>query len=256
MQLVVLGSGTSVPHPARAASGYWLETGDDDGKLLLDVGSDSPHRLAQEGLDWPNLDAIWISHYHWDHMAGLLPLLFGMKWAPQTMNRTKQLRIYGGPGLRQVLEGINNANNFKLHEQRFPVEITEVTSGEEFQPVTGITARVLSTPHTNESLAIRLTSGNRKSLVYTADTGFCEELIPFSKRATVLLMECSFRKEKPVKTHLELSDAINIATGAAPDMLVLTHLYPEWDEVDLEAEARLLWQGKTIQATDGLRVNI
>jgi ribonuclease BN (tRNA processing enzyme) len=69
-------------------------------------------------------------------------------------------------------------------------------------------------------------------------------------------MECSFRKEKPVQTHLELSDAMKIATGAAPDMLVLTHLYPEWDEVDLEAEARLLWQGKTIQATDGLRVNI
>jgi ribonuclease BN (tRNA processing enzyme) len=256
MQLVVLGSGTSVPHPARAASGYWLDAGDDESKLLLDVGSDTPHRLAQEQLDWPNLDAIWISHYHWDHMAGLLPLLFGMKWAPQTMNRTKQLRIYGGPGLRQILEAINTANNFQLSGQKFPVEITEVTSGQEFQLVSGFTARVLSTPHTNESLAIRLTSKNSKSLVYTADTGYCEELIAFSQGATVLLMECSFRKGKPVQTHLELSDAVNIAAGAAPDTLVLTHLYPEWDEVDLESEARSLWQGKTIQATDGLRLII
>jgi ribonuclease BN (tRNA processing enzyme) len=256
MQLVVLGSGTSVPHPARAASGYWLDVDNDDSKLLLDVSSDTPHRLAQEKLDWPNLDAIWISHYHWDHMAGLIALLFGMKWAPQTMNRTKRLRIYGGPGLRQVLEGINKANNFQLIGQSFPVEINEVTSGEEFQLVAGLTAKVLSTPHTSESLAIRLTSEDRKSLVYTSDTGFCEELISFAKRATVLLMECSFRKNKPVQTHLELSDAMNIAAGAAPDTLVLTHLYPEWDEVDLEAEARALWQGKTIQATDGLRLVI
>ena len=27
--------------------------------------------MAQEGLDWPNLDAIWISHFHLDHVIGL-----------------------------------------------------------------------------------------------------------------------------------------------------------------------------------------
>jgi ribonuclease BN (tRNA processing enzyme) len=254
MELVVIGSGTSVPHPARAASGYWLDTGDD--KLLLDVGSDTPHRLAQEQLDWPNLDAIWISHFHWDHMAGLPPLLFGMKWAPQTSNRRKPLRVYGGPGLRQVLEGINTANNFQLCGQQFAVEITEVEPGDEFQCAPSLTARSFSTPHTKESSAIRLMGRDDKSLVYTSDTGFSEDLISFSKGASVLLMECSFRINKPVETHLELADALRIAAGAAPDTLVLTHLYPEWDEFDLETEARSLWQGKTIRATDGLRLTI
>jgi ribonuclease BN (tRNA processing enzyme) len=69
-------------------------------------------------------------------------------------------------------------------------------------------------------------------------------------------MECSYRADKPVETHLELAEAIRIAAGATPDTLVLTHLYPEWDEVDLVAEARTLWRGKTIQATDGLRMII
>jgi ribonuclease BN (tRNA processing enzyme) len=256
MQLVVLGSGTSVPHPSRAASGYWLDTGNDGSKLLLDAGSDTLHRLAQEQLDWPNLDAIWISHYHWDHMAGLPPLLFGMKWAPQTQTRTKPLRIYGGPGLGQVLEAINTANNFQLRDQKFPVEIKEVDSGEEFQCVSELSARTLSTPHTPESSAIRLTERNNRSLVYTSDTGFSEDLISFSQDTSVLLMECSFRKNKPVETHLELSDAMEIAQRAAPKVLVLTHLYPEWDQVDLVAEAQSLWPGKTIRATDGLRLII
>jgi len=256
MQLVVLGSGTSVPHPARTASGYWLETGNDGSKLLLDAGSDTPHRLAQEELDWPNLDAIWISHHHWDHLAGLPPLLFGMKWAPQTMNRTKPLRIFGGPGLRQVLDGINTANSFQLCGQRFPVEIKEVEPGEEFQCVPGLSAQTMATPHTRGSLAIRLTGTDDKSLVYTSDTGFSEDLMSFSRGASVLLMECSFRIDKPVMTHLNLSEAIRIAADAAPDTLVLTHLYPEWDEVDLVAEARSLWPGKTIRATDGLRLII
>jgi len=43
---------------------------------------------------------------------------------------------------------------------------------------------------------------------------------------------------------------------AEPRKVVLTHLYPEWDGVDLEGEARKLWPGKTIGAHDGLRIEI
>lgn len=74
MKLVVLGSGTSVPHPQRAASSFYLETA--SGKLLLDAGADAAHRMAKENLPWTELDAIWISHFHLDHIGGLAPYLF------------------------------------------------------------------------------------------------------------------------------------------------------------------------------------
>jgi ribonuclease BN (tRNA processing enzyme) len=69
-------------------------------------------------------------------------------------------------------------------------------------------------------------------------------------------MECSFRRNKPVQKHLELTDAMQIAEKCNPGRVVLTHLYPEWDGVDLEAEARALWSGETIAAFDGLRLEI
>jgi ribonuclease BN (tRNA processing enzyme) len=69
-------------------------------------------------------------------------------------------------------------------------------------------------------------------------------------------MECSFRRNKPVEKHLELADAMKIAEKCGPAKVVLTHLYPEWDGVDLEAEARALWSGETIAAFDGLRLEI
>jgi hypothetical protein len=34
--------------------------------------------------------------------------------------------------------------------------------------------------------------------------------------------------------------------------LALFAKYAEWEEVDLAAEARALWSGETIEATDGL----
>jgi len=254
MKLTILGSGTSVPHPERAAPSLWLET--NSGTVLLDIGADAAHRMAQEKLDWPNLDAIWISHFHLDHMGGLIPFLFGSKWAPQMQKRTKQLRIFGPSGLRRIIETMSNSNNYRLLEQPFEIEIVEVQPASEFQILPGVSATTLSTPHRPESLALRLKDDDSKTFVYTSDTGFSENLVHFANAADLLVMECSFRRNKPVQKHLELADAMQIARGAEPKKLVLTHLYPVWDQVDLAAEARELWAGETIEAVDGLRLEI
>jgi ribonuclease BN (tRNA processing enzyme) len=69
-------------------------------------------------------------------------------------------------------------------------------------------------------------------------------------------MECSFRRDKPIGTHLELEDAMRLARRARPRRVLLAHLYPEWDGVDIAAEAQKLWPGETLGATDGLRLRI
>ena len=161
MKLVVLGSGTSVPHPRRAAAAFWLET--DAGSILLDCGADAAHRMAQENLDWPNLDAIWISHLHLDHCGGLASFLFGTKWAPQTQKRIRPLRIIACPGLRRLLTAIDASNDYRLFNQPFAVEVNEVDSSGEFTIFPGLQGKTFSTPHTRESLAIRMMDENNKS---------------------------------------------------------------------------------------------
>jgi ribonuclease BN (tRNA processing enzyme) len=252
MKLVVLGSGTSIPHARRASSGYWLET--DSGLALLDISADVPHRLAQEELDWPNLDAIWISHFHLDHLGGLPPFLFGTRNAPQMQKRTRPLRIYGPVGFVNILQAVDESNDYRLLQQPFSVELKEVEPGNEFELLPGISSVAFSTPHTRESLAIRLKDKRGSVLVYTSDTGFSDELAEFAAGADLLLTECSFPRNKPVETHLELADAIQIAKKSQPKMLVLSHLYFEWDGIDLAAEAHKLWPGETIAAFDGLRL--
>jgi len=254
MQLVVLGSGTSVPHPERSSAAHWLQTA--GGSLLLDCSPAAIHRMAQEGLDWVNLDAIWISHFHLDHVGGLVPFLFGTKYAPQTQARRKRLTVYGPRGLGKLFRAFDWANDYGLAKQPFPLEFREIPPRSAFDVLPGLRGETFSTPHTSESLALRLTDSDGASLVFTSDTGPVDTLADFARGVSLFFMECSFWHDKPVELHLELADAMRLAARAEPQRVLLAHLYPQWDGVDLAAEARKLWPGETIAAYDGLRLDI
>lgn len=252
MKLTVLGSGTSVPHPRRSSPANWLETS--GGTLLLDMGGSSLQRMAEEGCEWWNLDAVWVSHFHLDHSGGVAPFLFGTRYAPQTQGRTKPLNIYGPRGIRKLLTRFDEAGDYGLFKQPFPVEVREVSPRTKFELFEGLTAETFSTPHTSESLALCLTEANGTSLVYSSDTGYTDALAGFARAANLFLMECSFFRSKPINTHLVLEEALRLAQKSQVRRVVLTHLYPEWDGVCIETEARRLWDGETIEARDGLRI--
>lgn len=253
MKLVVLGSGTSVPHAARSSSAFWLET--ETGSLLLDCSASAIHRMAQENLDWANLDAIWISHFHLDHCGGLAPFLFGTKHAPQTQKRKKPLKIFGAKGLKNLIGSFDRAYGYDLFKQPFPLEVIEVEPLERFAILPGAEADTMKTPHTDESLSIRVRDQSGKTLVFTADTGFEKAFRTFAKNADLFVMECSFFKNKPIKKHLELAEAMYLVRHAKPKRAMLAHFYPEWDAVDFAAEVEKFSPPcEVIQAQDGLRV--
>lgn len=255
MRLVVLGSGTTVPHATRSPSGYWVQTS--TGSILLDCSATVPFRMAQERLDWPALDSIWISHFHIDHCGGLAPFLAGTKHTDEMKGRKKPLKIFGPVGLRRLLDAFDQANNYRLFSQPFPVETIEIDELEAFEILPQVEAVALKTPHTDESHAIHIRDSSGKTLVFTADTGFSESLADFFNGVDLAVVECSFLKEKPVEKHLELAEAIYLVRKARPRRVVLTHLYPLWDDIDIVAEAaKFSPPCEIIEARDGLRVTI
>lgn len=254
MKLVVLGSGSTVPHPTRTSSLYWVETS--AGSILLDCSASSGSRMAASGLDWPSLDAIWISHFHMDHCGGLGPLLAGTKHASQMRGRTKPLRIFGPRGTKDIVARFSEVNNYRLLEQPFPVEIIEIETLEPFTILAGVEATAMKTLHTPESHAIHIRDGDA-TLVFSADTGFREEIAALARGVDLFILECTFLKNKPVEKHLELSEAIYLIRKAKPQRAMLTHFYPEWDGVDFGAQVEKLSPTcEVIEAVDGLEIEI
>ncbi len=256
MKLVVLGSGTANPHPQRSSAAFWLATA--GGTVMLDFAASALHRLTQEGLDWPDLDAVWISHFHLDHCCGLPAYLFATRYSPDTKDRKKPLRLIGGPGFHKLIESFDQVNNYKLLEQPFPVEIVEVEPFERFSMLPGVEAIAMSTPHTSESMAIRIEDTVQgTTLAYTSDTGFGKEIAAFARGVDLLVIESSFFKDKKTDIHLELAEAIYLIRKARPGRAMLTHFYAEWDGVDFATEvAKLDPRCAVIEAVDGLVVHV
>lgn len=212
-------------------------------------------KMAYERLDWPNLEAIWISHFHMDHCGGLGPLLAGTKHAAQMKARTKPLKIFGPKGIEKLVNAFNDVHNYRLLEQPFEIEILEVEPLEEFEIVRGVQASAMETPHTAESLAIRIREG-ANTLVYSADTAPSDELADFASSVDMFVLECTYPKNKPAKKHLELSEAIEMIRRSSARRAMLTHFYPEWDNVDFNTEvARYKPPCEVIEAKDGLTLS-
>jgi len=154
------------------------------------------------------------------------------------------------------VELFNTASDGKILDQPFPIEIAEIEPLERFQLLESVEAVISSTPHTPDSNAIHIRE-NDATFVYTADTGVDETLSTFARRVDLLLMECSFVKDKTTDKHLQLDEAIHLIRRAQPGRAMLTHFYKEWDDVNFEEEVGKYNPGiEVVQAVDGLRISI
>jgi ribonuclease BN (tRNA processing enzyme) len=106
------------------------------------------------------------------------------------------LRVYGPRGLEKLLRAFDGAGSYKLFEQPFPLEVREVSPREEFEVFGGLRAEAFSTPHTGESLAVRLRDSDGATLVYTSDTGPTDALAEFARGAAALVLDAHFTPQE------------------------------------------------------------
>lgn len=223
-------------------------------RLLLDCGAGTCHRLAQFGLPWFSVTHIAISHFHPDHYGELPAFLFALKYGAAAP-RTAPLTLLGPVGLRAKLHQLAAAFGAWVTEPGWPLEVVEVTP---LSPVVlddDTRLEAFHTPHTDESLAYDLRSGSGR-LVYTGDTGPSEALGDWAAGCDLLLAECSLPDAMAMAIHLTPAGAGALAARARAKRLVLTHLYPPVEGVDILGAVGAVYGGPAVVAGDGDRFEI
>lgn len=248
MNLTVLGSGTCVPSLKRNASGYYLK--ELDCRILIDCGAGTLHQFIKAGINYRDIDALFITHRHPDHSAGLLPLVHALIATPG-YKREKALSIIGHS---LFIEYYDMAVRSVLGDpDSFSVKLIEAGIGLDFGPFHITTAK---TKHSGDSIAYRFEAGGR-SVVFTGDADHDPEIIELSREADLLIADCSFPDSMKVNGHMSAGECGLLAEEAGVKKLVLSHIYPA-DRPDSERveESRKNFGGEILLAEDLLEIEV
>ena len=243
----ILGSGTCVPSLDRHPCSVLIKT--PTARLLVDAGPGTMGQLLKLGIQIDDIDMVLLSHFHLDHCAELAPFLFATKYPK--FDRKTPLTLVGGTGLSRLLDHLNQAYDNTLEFPENRVQILELDeNGSLFLESVNMQLQYTTVNHKPESRAFRFTDNTGFSLVYSGDTDECPQLIQLSRNADILICESALPDENKVPGHLTPSLAGAIAARADVKKLVLTHFYPECDNVDIRSQCRKTFSGPLVLARD------
>jgi len=254
MEIIILGSGTAVPLADRASPSIavFINTA----FLLLDIGPGTVRQLAAAGLTHEDIDYVAVSHFHPDHTADLVHLIFATRHPP-VLNKRKPCTLIGPKGFSRFLELLKRPYGTWLDLPKEVMEIeeleTEQRDGRQFKGFSLISAPVWHTP---QSIAFRIEDDAGNIMVYSGDTGYCEGIVDLARDADLLILESAFPDGQGVEGHLTPSQAGAIAADSGAKKLVLTHFYPECLESDIEGQCRKSYQGELVLGLDLMHLTV
>ena len=220
MKVKILGTGTCVPSLQRLSSSYLVMT--KQSNILVDVGPSVVRRLLEYGYTSRDIDVVILTHFHVDHTADLSTFLFASNY--DVVPRTKELFVVGGKGLHDFYKNLLTVYPWLL-PKTYEISLHEMPEG--MLRKNGLTITTATMEHNNESIGARIEED--KSVVFSGDTDYTQSLVELARETNLLVAECSF-PEKKVNGHLNLAMLQKVVDQAKPMRVILSHLYPEWDD--------------------------
>ena len=193
MKLTLLGTGTMVPSLQRHSSALLIQEG--GAHSLVDFGYGALHQLLRLKLTYHDIDRIYFTHIHPDHMYDLVPFLFACRYPEDP--RRKNLQIVAGPGFKTYFDGLRQAYQGWLDSEHFAVEIIE--QDETTNDYGGLQVAARKVKHLPISRGFRFTDSRGKSITISGDSDYCESLIELGRDADLLVLNCAMPDEKKIR---------------------------------------------------------
>jgi ribonuclease BN (tRNA processing enzyme) len=248
MRIYLVGTGTGVPSLERNPACIYTEFAGK--RAIFDSGPGTLKNILKFGADRLNLDFIFYTHLHLDHVADLASILFAARIPPDV--RQKPLTVYGPSKLKDYYNKILELYGKTIYDNEYPLDVREIE--EQRIDIAGHEISTAVLRHHGGGMGYRIVTPEGKVMVYSGDTGYCPAIVELSKGADILFLECSFPDDLKMEGHLTPSTAGKIAEEAKVKKLVLVHMYPICDKYDLEALCRKEYGGEVITGRDMMKL--
>ncbi len=270
--VLVILLGTGYPRPDAQHAGPSVVVVAGETWFVVDAGRGATMRIAGTDLKYANFRAVFLTHIHSDHYAGL-PDLFITSW--QFGRKTTPLQLYGPAGVEKLSKSMLQFFEYDIHLRRDLLEK---------HPAAGATIRthVLKEGVVYDDSAVKVTAfavdhrpvfpafgfrfdAQGKSIVISGDTRPSDNLVKFAKGADILVHEAYLpehfaRVDSPevakrlTAYHTSAEEAGVIAARAGVKTLVLTHLIPANAEETFRERAAKAYKGKIVVGRDLMRI--
>jgi ribonuclease Z len=291
LDVLFVGTSGSAPSARRGLPATLVRRGGD--RLLFDCGEGTQRQLVRStGL--VELEDIFITHFHADHVLGLPGMLktFALR------QRERELSVYGPVGLRALFGVLKPI----VGRVTFPVKLYELEPNDELTR-DGYRIAAYATDHADGALGYALVEDARpgafdpelaqrlgvtpgpdfgrlqegetvdgvrpeqvmgdarrgRRIVLAGDSAPCEMTRLVAYEADLLIHEATFLEdevERAAETrHSTARQAAELAAAAGVTMLALTHVSPRYGAREVREEARAVFEN-TVVPRDFDRVEI
>lgn len=230
IELAFLGTGNAFA-PQRCWSGFVL-----DRRHLFDAPPTALYSLKQMELPLAAIETVFLSHFHADHFFGLPFLL--LEYAYLT-RRESPLTIVGPAGIEERVSKLIDLGGYsglwqRTHELQVRyVEIEDGSTGS----INGVEFECVEVDHGGpelRSFGFR-TRRDGRTLAYTGDSRYCDQLVRLAEDADVLVSDCTYARGHGLPEHMSLEEVRELQTRVSPmTQFVLTHLGGEVSTDGLE----------------------
>jgi len=282
LSLFFAGTAGSVPTARRGLPAILLRAGGE--RILFDCGEGTQQQLLRSaGL--PELDAIFISHFHLDHWLGLV----GMLKTFDLRARERPLTIHGPPGLKSLFATLRPV----MGRTAYPLLLVELEPYEEVR-FDGYSIGSFPVRHRVEAYGYAFVEDDRpgrfdadaaralgvsegpdfgrlqrgetvggvrpeqvvgedrpgRRIVYSGDTAPCQAIEVLARDADVLVHEATFLSDERSRArdtgHSTAAQAAEIARDAGVRLLALCHLSTRYFPREIRDEARAVFPNTVV----------
>ncbi len=221
MKLTILGSGVLFPTKERFPSSFLLET--KETKILLDCGHETIGRLVGVGVDPREIDGIFISHFHPDHLGDAFNLVHSRFVGDLIEKKKNRELIFWGP--KTIEERFKKWREIYWMEptEDYPLKFNEGTNKYSFKDVSIETFPIHHVTY-YESVGVRI-SADDKIIFYPGDVGSRQDfglLVEKARGADLMIIEGG--DSRPTPNHFTTEQIKELAEKAGVKKTVIIHI--------------------------------
>lgn len=272
-RVIMLGTGTPIPSADRAGSGVAvIHNGE---AYLFDAGHGTVQRAIQawKTMDAPELNPpkiknVFLSHLHSDHTMDYSELAATFWWA-----RESRLNAYGPKGLQDMTNGYYDMQKIDIdlrtngiqpidNPTMYKIAVNEIAQDGVIFNKNNVKVEAFSVDHGDikPAYGYKITTPD-KTIVFSGDTTYSENLIKQAKGADILIHEVV--SEVGLKgrslgwqayhdsAHTLSSKLAKVANQTQPNLLVLNHVLHFGAPIETAySEVKALYDGNVVLAND------